>query len=198
MRRWHEEHEAPSMRRAINTQQRSESSFREGYAGMPGLYSEDLAGKRNVAAAYSREGGYAGYAKADITQSTVNLVTCVLGQARWLPLLLQGVRPRPCDRHHVCDAGGDPHLVPAAAALRAAVHSQDIRGIAESALGRGGRTLLELCIAAMNLGALVAFLDILADVLSAVAGTIIPPGAEPSRHAYITGVTVVGRCRCAW
>jgi amino acid permease len=65
-------------------------------------------------------------------------------------------------------------------------------GIAEHALGRAGRQAVELCIAAMNLGALVAFLDILADVLSSVAGTIIPPGAEPSRHAYITGVTLLG------
>jgi len=65
-------------------------------------------------------------------------------------------------------------------------------GIAEQALGKAGRQLLEVCIAALSLGALVAFLDILADVLSAVAGTIIPPGAEPSRHAYITGVTLAG------
>lgn len=65
-------------------------------------------------------------------------------------------------------------------------------GIAEAALGRRGRRVVEICIAAMNLGALVAFLDILADVLSAVAGTIIPPGAEPSRSAYLTGVTVLG------
>jgi sodium-coupled neutral amino acid transporter 10 len=64
--------------------------------------------------------------------------------------------------------------------------------IAEYALGRTGRQIVEFCIALMNLGALVAFLDILADVLSSVAGTIIPPGAEPSRHAYITGVTLVG------
>jgi hypothetical protein len=64
--------------------------------------------------------------------------------------------------------------------------------IAEYALGRTGRQIVEFCIAAMNLGALVAFLDILADVLSSVAGTIIPPGAEPSRHAYIAGVTLLG------
>jgi hypothetical protein len=35
---------------------------------------------------------------------------------------------------------------------------------------------VELCSAALNLGAIVAFLNILADVLSSVAGTIIPPG----------------------
>lgn len=65
-------------------------------------------------------------------------------------------------------------------------------GIAAAALGRPGRACVEACIAALNLGALVAFLDILADVLSAVAGTLIPPGAEPSRHAYIVGVTLGG------
>lgn len=31
------------------------------------------------------------------------------------------------------------------------------------------------------------YLNILADVLSAVAGTIIPPGAEPGRAAYLIG-----------
>jgi hypothetical protein len=36
-------------------------------------------------------------------------------------------------------------------------------------------------------GAIVAYLNILADVISAVAGTMIPPGAEPSRNMYITG-----------
>jgi sodium-coupled neutral amino acid transporter 10 len=59
--------------------------------------------------------------------------------------------------------------------------------IAEQVLGKAGRTILELCTAALNLGAIVAYLNILADVLSSVAGTIIPPGAEPSRHTYITG-----------
>lgn len=47
--------------------------------------------------------------------------------------------------------------------------------------------VVEVCIAALNLGAIVAYLNILADVLSSVAGTIIPPGAEPSRSAYIAG-----------
>ena len=43
------------------------------------------------------------------------------------------------------------------------------------------------CEASLNLGTLVAYLNILTDVLSSVAGTIIPPGAEPSRTAFITG-----------
>ena len=60
--------------------------------------------------------------------------------------------------------------------------------LAEQAVGRVGRQVVELCTAAINLGCIVAYLNILADVLSAVAGTIIPPGAEPSRNAYITGV----------
>ncbi|WIA21553.1 hypothetical protein OEZ85_000749 [Tetradesmus obliquus] len=160
---------------------------------MPGFGADDFPGKRNVAAAYSKGSGCAGYAKADVSQSTVNLVTCVLGAGALgypfcfkecglvLATLIMFVT-----------------LVATRISYQLLLHCGQLctrrtyEGIAESALGRGGRTLLELCIAAMNLGALVAFLDILADVLSAVAGTIIPPGAEPSRHAYITGVTVVG------
>jgi len=56
------------------------------------------------------------------------------------------------------------------------------------AVGRHGRTLVYVCTAATNLGCIVAFLNILADVISSVAGTIIPPGAEPSRSTYLAGV----------
>jgi sodium-coupled neutral amino acid transporter 10 len=59
--------------------------------------------------------------------------------------------------------------------------------VAEYALGRSGRVTVELCTAALNLGALVAYINILADVLSAVAGTLVPPGADPSRGTYIAG-----------
>ena len=59
--------------------------------------------------------------------------------------------------------------------------------LAEQTVGKAGKQLLELCIAALNLGSIIAYLNILADILSAVAGTIIPPGAEPSRYVYITG-----------
>ncbi len=59
--------------------------------------------------------------------------------------------------------------------------------LAEQALGPVGRKTIEVCTAALNLGALVAYLNILADVLSSVAGTIIPPGAEPSRSGYLMG-----------
>jgi hypothetical protein len=65
--------------------------------------------------------------------------------------------------------------------------------VAEHATGRLGRLLLEVCICASNLGCIVAFLNILADTLSSVAGTIIPPGAEPSRGVYMTGAG--GGCR---
>ena len=59
--------------------------------------------------------------------------------------------------------------------------------MAERALGKLGRQVVELCTAALNLGCVVAYINILADVLSAVAGTIIPPAAEPSRTVYIAG-----------
>lgn len=59
--------------------------------------------------------------------------------------------------------------------------------LAEQAVGKVGRVLVQLCTAALNLGAVVAYLNILADVISSVAGTIIPPGAEPSRSAYLAG-----------
>jgi hypothetical protein len=59
--------------------------------------------------------------------------------------------------------------------------------VAEHATGKVGRFVLEICICASNLGCIVAYLNILADTLSSVAGTLIPPGAEPSRSTYMAG-----------
>lgn len=41
----------------------------------------------------------------------------------------------------------------------------------------------------------MAFLNILADTLSSVAGTLIPPGAEPSRSTYMAGERRLWECR---
>lgn len=40
--------------------------------------------------------------------------------------------------------------------------------------------------------ALIAYVNILADVLSSVAGTIVPPGAEPSRNVMMAAITFMG------
>ena len=44
-----------------------------------------------------------------------------------------------------------------------------------------------VCVVALNLGCMVAYLNVLADVLSSVGGSIIPPGAEPTRALLLTG-----------
>lgn len=54
--------------------------------------------------------------------------------------------------------------------------------------------MVNLCVVTVNMGSLVAYVNVLADVWSAVTGTIIPPGAEPSRGAMMTGAP----CRCRW
>ncbi|KAF5832060.1 transmembrane amino acid transporter protein-domain-containing protein [Dunaliella salina] len=70
--------------------------------------------------------------------------------------------------------------------------------LTEQAVGRHGRTLVYICTAATNVGCIVAYLNIMADVLSSVAGTIIPPGAEPSRNAYLAGEACsIDACMCA-
>lgn len=43
-------------------------------------------------------------------------------------------------------------------------------GMAEQAMGKVGRHLVQVCTIFLNLGSVVAFLNILADVLSSVAG----------------------------
>lgn len=131
--------------------------------------------------------------QADFTQSTLNLVTCVLGAgALGYPFCFKECGLLLATIIMVVT------LVATRISYQLLLYCAQLsgrksyEGIAEHALGKTGRQVVEFCIAATNLGALVAFLDILADVLSSVAGTIIPPGAEPSRHAYIAGVTLVG------
>jgi hypothetical protein len=53
--------------------------------------------------------------------------------------------------------------------------------------GRLGSQLVTVCVFTLNTCSLVAYINIMADVLSSVAGSIIPPGAEPSRNIMMTG-----------
>ena len=59
--------------------------------------------------------------------------------------------------------------------------------LARLCFGKAGQRVMGTCVFMLNLGALVAYVNILADVLSSVAGSIIPPGAEPSRNIVMTG-----------
>lgn len=59
--------------------------------------------------------------------------------------------------------------------------------LARHCFGRVGQRAVDFCVIIMNIGSLVAYLNILADMFSSVAGTIIPPGAEPSRNMLLLG-----------
>ena len=59
--------------------------------------------------------------------------------------------------------------------------------LARHCFGRVGQRAVDFCVIIMNIGSLVASLNILADMFSSVAGTIIPPGAEPSRNMLLLG-----------
>lgn len=59
--------------------------------------------------------------------------------------------------------------------------------LAKHCFGKAGQRVMGTCVFMLNLGALIAYVNILADVLSSVAGSIIPPGAEPSRNMVMTG-----------
>ena len=53
--------------------------------------------------------------------------------------------------------------------------------------GKPGELCIHFCIIVINLGAMVSYLNVLADVLSSVSGSIIPPGLEPSRTSVLLG-----------
>ncbi|KAL4442083.1 hypothetical protein ABPG77_011344 [Micractinium sp. CCAP 211/92] len=64
--------------------------------------------------------------------------------------------------------------------------------LARHSFGRLGQWAVDSCIIAMNVGSVVAYLNILTDTISSVAGTVIPPGAEPSRNIMLGVVTMAG------
>ncbi|GMH38063.1 hypothetical protein BSKO_05947 [Bryopsis sp. KO-2023] len=64
--------------------------------------------------------------------------------------------------------------------------------LAAYAFGKTGQRAVRFSILILNLGAMVAYLNVIADVLSSVAGTVVPPGAEPSRNSVIIAVTLFG------
>eukprot|EP00898_Chlorokybus_atmophyticus_P001229 jgi/Chlat1/2106/Chrsp17S02704 len=62
--------------------------------------------------------------------------------------------------------------------------------VAEYTHGKLARRMVEICVIALQFGCLVAYANILADVLSSVAGTVVPPGAEPSRTGWMAFVVL--------
>lgn len=84
-------------------------------------------------------------------------------------------------------------LVAAQLSMRLLLMSSQLSGkktyeeLARLCFGRTGQRVMGTCVFMLNLGALVAYVNILADVLSSVAGSVIPPGAEPSRNIIMTG-----------
>lgn len=63
--------------------------------------------------------------------------------------------------------------------------------IAREYLGHPGAILVSLAIVVMQLGTLVAYVNVLSDVLSGVAGSVIPPSAEPTRAQISTLVVLL-------
>lgn len=84
-------------------------------------------------------------------------------------------------------------LIAAQLSMRLLLMSSQLSGkktyeeLARLSFGRTGQRVMGTCVFMLNLGALVAYVNILADVLSSVAGSVIPPGAEPSRNIIMTG-----------
>ena len=89
-------------------------------------------------------------------------------------------------------------LIAAQLSMRLLLVSSHISGkrtyedLAKTCFGKVGQRVMGTCVFMLNLGALIAYVNILADVLSSVAGSIIPPGAEPSRNMVMTGQSCNG------
>lgn len=66
---------------------------------------------------------------------------------------------------------------------------EDLMGLT---LGTRGRALSSVGILLLQLGCLVGYANILADVVSPFAIDVLPPGLEPNRGAVLTAVTLGG------
>ena len=62
--------------------------------------------------------------------------------------------------------------------------------VAFRTLGNRGKILVRICVVALLMGCSVAYVNIVSDIFSGVAGTIVPAGAEPSRGLrwYVLGL----------
>ena len=76
-------------------------------------------------------------------------------------------------------------------AAAAATGARSYEGLATAALGARAGALVAACVWALQLGSVVASVNIMADLLSAFAGSVVPPGAEPSRQGIIAAVVAL-------
>jgi hypothetical protein len=80
------------------------------------------------------------------------------------------------------------HLLLAASSVTGA---RSYEALAALTLGARGGHLVAACVWTLQLGSLVASLNVLADLTSAFAGSVVPPGAEPSRTGVIGAVVAL-------
>ncbi|XRB08513.1 sodium-coupled neutral amino acid transporter [Pycnococcus provasolii] len=73
-----------------------------------------------------------------------------------------------------------------------AVGATRYHDLAKTVLGSRAKVVVELCTFTLQLGALVAYVNILADVISPIANSVLPPGAEPSRTFVMCCVVMCG------
>ena len=64
--------------------------------------------------------------------------------------------------------------------------------VAFRTLGNRGKMLVRICVVALLMGCSVAYVNIVSDIFSGVAGTIVPAGAEPSRGETMVAVVCFG------
>ena len=64
--------------------------------------------------------------------------------------------------------------------------------VAFRTLGNRGKILVRVCVVALLMGCSVAYVNIVSDIFSGVAGTIVPAGAEPSRGETMVAVVCFG------
>ncbi|CAL6333480.1 unnamed protein product [Bathycoccus prasinos] len=64
--------------------------------------------------------------------------------------------------------------------------------VAFRTLGNRGKILVRICVVALLMGCSVAYVNIVSDIFSGVAGTIVPAGAEPSRGETMVAVVCFG------
>ena len=145
------------------------------------------------AAAVSEPPGGAGGAGATESQASMNLVNAIIGA---------GVLSLP-SCYHECGLVLATGLVLAVSFLSTlslqylvqCAHRIGVKRyheLARDVIGERSKTVTEVSTFTLQLGALVAYVNILTDVLSPIANSVLPPSAEPSRTFIMFCVVFVG------
>ena len=128
-----------------------------------------------------------------VNQATVNLINGILGTgALGLPYCFKLTGVFLTTLLIVVSASATVFTTQCLLFASAVTDAWSYEEVAFRTLGNRGKILVRVCVVALLMGCSVAYVNIVSDIFSGVAGTIVPAGAEPSRGETMVAVVCFG------